>query len=150
MIETKPRLHILIIENNSSDSEAFARLLNRQPAGVFVSVASDGDGALAALASPPGQADGQPNLVVLDLGLVGRDGRDVLRTMKADPLLRHIPVVVFTGSNRMSDVRMAYESGAATFIRKPGDFEGFARVVALIQEYWTEAAVLPEEEAETP
>ena len=149
MIQTKPSLHILIVENNSSDSEAIAKLVHRRSGGVRISVARDGDEALLALASPARGAQGQPNLIVLDLGLAGRDGRDILRTIKADPRLRHIPVVVFTGSNRMIDVKMAYESGASTFIRKPADFEGFAKVVALIREYWTEAAVLPDEEAVT-
>lgn len=150
MIDTKPPLHVLIVENNSSDSEAIAKLVHQQSGSVRVSVARDGDEALAVLASAAGRPDGQPNLIVLDLGLVGLDGRDVLRAIKADPRLRHIPVVVFTGSNRMTDVRIAYESGASTFIRKPADFEGFARTVALILEYWAEAAVLPEEETVSP
>jgi CheY-like chemotaxis protein len=150
MIESKPALHILIVENNTSDSETIAKLLNRQSTDVRVSVAIDGDEAMALLASFAGFPERQPNLIVLDLGLAGRDGRDILRAIKADPRTKHIPVVVFTGSNRMTDARIAYESGASTFIRKPGDFAGFTRIVDLIREYWTKAAVLPEEEAVSP
>jgi CheY-like chemotaxis protein len=136
-------LHILLVENNNSDSEALARLMKRHDPTLRLTLTIDGDEALERLTT---HGD-PPNLVILDLGLTGRDGRDVLRAIKAHPNLRHIPVIVFTGSSRPTDVRNAYDAGASTFIRKPGSFEDFSRVVQVIHTYWSQAAVLPQEEA---
>ena len=139
------RRHILIVENNGSDSEAMVKLLERAPGDMRITVARSGDEALQVLT---GAGDDSPNLVILDLGLVGRDGRDILRTIKNHPALHHIPVVVFSGSVRERDVQEAYEKGASAFIRKPGGFKDFVDVLRRIQKYWVNAVELPSSKSE--
>ncbi len=134
------RRHVLIVENNASDSEVMVKLLERGAEDLCITVSRDADEALQALT---GSSDGSPNLVILDLGLVGTDGRDLLRIIKSHPSLCHIPVVVFSGSLRERDVQDAYEMGASAFIRKPGGFQDFVDVVRRIQEYWCNAVELP-------
>lgn len=87
---------------------------------------------------------GSPALVLLDLNMPGIDGRKVLTTVKLDPALRRIPVVVLTTSSDERDVTRCYELGASTYIQKPVDFDGLIAAVTRIKDYWFGIALLPE------
>ena len=84
-----------------------------------------------------------PNLVLLDLNLPKKNGREVLEIVKRDPKLRRIPVIVMTTSQLERDVFNAYDNHANAFITKPLDFENFVKVISTIEEFWFDIARLP-------
>ena len=84
-----------------------------------------------------------PRLILLDLNMPRKNGYEVLRTLKADPALRAIPVVVLSTSDEPADVKMSYELGANSFITKPGNFEDLVRIVGTLGKYWFRTVELP-------
>lgn len=87
-----------------------------------------------------------PDLVVLDLNLPRKDGREVLKELKADPELSKIPVVIFTTSQANSDVLHSYELGANCYLRKPGNLADYKAVVQSMADFWLGFASLPQKE----
>jgi len=85
----------------------------------------------------------EPDLILLDLNMPLKDGRESLEEIKADPHLRHIPVVVLTTSKAEEDILQSYENCAAGFISKPGTFNELVKVIQGLQEYWTQIVRLP-------
>jgi CheY-like chemotaxis protein len=86
-----------------------------------------------------------PGLILLDLNMPRKDGREALREIKADPELRRIPVVVLTTSKAEEDIYRTYDLGANSFITKPVSFEGLVAVMRDIGRYWIEIVELPPE-----
>lgn len=89
-----------------------------------------------------------PSLILLDLNMPRKDGREALREIKSDPLLRHIPVVVLTTSTAVEDIARCYSEGANSFISKPVTFEGVVEAVCALDKYWLQIVALPHVEAE--
>jgi CheY-like chemotaxis protein len=85
----------------------------------------------------------RPGLILLDLNMPRKDGREVLKEIKADPELRKIPVVVFTTSRADADIEKAYELGANSCISKPTAFDELVKVMQAIGRYWLDVVVLP-------
>ncbi|MCX4244382.1 response regulator [Paraliomyxa miuraensis] len=85
----------------------------------------------------------KPSLILLDLNMPRKDGREALREIKENPALRKIPVVVLTTSDADEDVHGTYDLGVNSFIRKPVTFEALASVVATLSSYWFEIVRLP-------
>lgn len=94
-------------------------------------------GKYAAAGSSP-----RPGLILLDLNMPKKDGREALREIKADPDLRRIPVVIFTTSRSDTDVAVAYELGANSFIAKPSAFDALVRVMQTLRAYWFDVVEL--------
>jgi CheY-like chemotaxis protein len=92
--------------------------------------------------SPPAEAP-RPGLILLDLNMPKKDGREALREIKSDPELRHIPVVVLTTSKAEEDIYSSYESGASSFISKPVTFDGLVELMKGLGRYWFEIVDLP-------
>jgi CheY-like chemotaxis protein len=92
--------------------------------------------------APPASAP-RPGLILLDLNMPKKDGREVLREMKSDPVLRTIPVVVLTTSKAEEDIERTYNLGANSFIVKPVTFEGLVEALQVVAEYWFEVVHLP-------
>jgi CheY-like chemotaxis protein len=86
-------------------------------------------------------------LILLDLNMPRKDGREALREIKASPQLRHIPVVVLTTSKAEEDIVRSYELGVNSFIIKPVTFGGFVEAVKVLGRYWFELVKLPHIEA---
>jgi CheY-like chemotaxis protein len=84
-----------------------------------------------------------PELVILDLNMPKKDGREVLKEIKSNPLTRHIPVVVLTTSNYIEDVQLAYNLGANSFIVKPLRFDALVHVIKTLVAYWFGVVRLP-------
>lgn len=84
-----------------------------------------------------------PGLILLDLNMPRKDGREALQEIKADQRLRRIPVVVLTSSKAEEDVLRSYDLGANSFITKPVTFEGLVEVVKTLSQYWFEVVQLP-------
>jgi two-component system response regulator len=85
----------------------------------------------------------RPDLIMLDLNLPRKDGREVLRELKGDPSLRTIPVIVLTTSRSDKDVLQSYELNANCYITKPVDFQHFIDVVKSIENFWLSVVTLP-------
>ena len=94
--------------------------------------------------APPAEAP-RPGLILLDLNMPKKDGREALREIKSDPALRQIPVVVMTTSKAEEDIFHSYDSGASSFITKPVTFEGLIDVMKGVGRYWFEIVDLPRE-----
>jgi CheY-like chemotaxis protein len=97
-----------------------------------------GRGKFAKLADAP-----RPGLILLDLNMPKKDGREALREIKADPELRKIPVVVLTTSKADTDIGCIYELGANSFISKPVSFDSLVEVMKILGRYWFEIVELP-------
>ena len=95
---------------------------------------------------PPEPAP-RPGLILLDLNMPGKDGREALQEIKADPDLRRIPVVVLTTSQAEEDVYRTYDLGVAGFITKPVSFDGLVEIVKGLNRYWFEIVELPPAES---
>jgi CheY-like chemotaxis protein len=91
---------------------------------------------------PPAEAP-RPGLILLDLNMPRKDGREALREIKTDPELRRIPVVVLTTSKADTDIGAIYELGANSFISKPFQFEALVNVMKVLGQYWFKTVELP-------
>jgi CheY-like chemotaxis protein len=85
----------------------------------------------------------RPGLILLDLNMPRKDGREALREIKSDPALRQIPVVVLTTSKTEEDILRSYDLGANCFITKPVTFEGLVDVVKVLDKHWFQLVELP-------
>ena len=92
--------------------------------------------------APPARAP-RPGLILLDLNMPKKDGREALHEIKSDPSLRNIPVVVLTTSQADEDILSTYGSGASSFISKPVSFEGMVSLMKGLGRYWFEIVELP-------
>lgn len=89
------------------------------------------------------EAAPRPGIILLDLNMPRKDGREALREIKADPQLRAIPVVVLTTSKAEEDIYRSYDLGVSSFITKPVTFEGLVEVMRALGKYWFEIVELP-------
>lgn len=136
---------ILLVEDNPGDARLTREALAHSALSSTLCDVRDGEQALAFLRREgPFAAAPTPRLVLLDLNLPRRDGREVLAAMKEDPALQHIPVVVLTSSEADEDILRSYRLHANCFITKPVDLDDLSRVLEGIGRFWFELARLPE------
>lgn len=137
-------INILLVEDNPGDVELTEDALRRSKVTTRVSVVTDGEDAMNFLRRQASyQEETMPDLVLLDLNLPRKDGMEVLREMKQDPALKHIPVVILTTSEAERDILASYELGANCFISKPVDLTEFRKVVESIDDFWFTIVKLP-------
>lgn len=130
-------VEILLVEDNPGDVDLTLEALEEARVRNTVQVVEDGVEALRYLRREGKYADvRRPDLVLLDLNLPKKDGREVLEQIKDDPALRRIPVVVLTTSDSEKDVLESYDRHAAAYIVKPVNFDQFAEVVRSIEGFW--------------
>lgn len=86
----------------------------------------------------------RPGLILLDLNMPRKDGREALEAIKQDPQLRRIPIVVMTTSEADQDIAKSYDLGANSYVTKPVTFESLAQVIKALDQYWCEVVALPE------
>jgi len=127
---------ILLVEDNPGDVLLVRKALERAGLRHELRVAGDGDEALALLRAPAAAGRARPGLVLLDLNLPGKDGREVLAEIKGDPALRVLPVVVLTSSRAERDVRRAYELHANSYVTKPPSLRELQGTLARLCDYW--------------
>ncbi|MFN3322519.1 MAG: response regulator [Bryobacteraceae bacterium] len=137
-------LEILLVEDSPSDARLMMEALRQTSAISKLHLTSSGEEALSFLRRK-GVFEGavRPDIILLDLNLPGKDGRDVLAEIKADPELKSIPVAVLTTSQSEADVVKAYMLHANCYINKPLDLDEFTRVVGSFEEFWLRTATLP-------
>lgn len=142
-----PNQPILLVEDSPEDFETTQRAFRKSGLRNPIFRCADGDEALDYLFHRGKYADAgkapRPGVILLDLNLPGTDGREVLTEVKADPVLKHIPVIVLTTSSDQRDVDACYRAGASSYIQKPVDLDGFMRAIERLNDYWFEVVILP-------
>ena len=137
-------IKILLVEDNPGDARLTLEGFKDAKIRNNITVVEDGIEAMAYLRHQGPYADAAlPDLVLLDLNMPKKDGREVLADMKADETLKQIPVLVFTISTAEKDILEAYHLQASTFITKPIDLDEFIRVVKSMKEFWLTVVKLP-------
>lgn len=137
-------LEILMVEDNPGDVRLAREALKESVVPNNLHVLKDGVEALGFLRreTPYGNAV-RPDLILLDLNLPKKDGREVLAEIKRDPSLKRIPVVILTSSESEQDIMQSYDLHANSYITKPGDLDQFMKAVKSIEEFWLNLVKLP-------
>ena len=136
-----PPIEILLIEDNAADVRLTVEALKEARVANRLHVARDGVEAIRML-KEPGTDTPRPDLILLDLNLPRRDGREVLTAIKQDDALRHIPVVVLSTSQAEQDILHSYRLGANAFITKPVEIDQFFEAVRSLEQFWLAVAKL--------
>jgi len=137
-------IEILLVEDNPGDVRLTVEALRESKVRNNLHVARDGVEALSFLRREGVHAEAiRPDLILLDLNLPRKDGREVLAEIKADPQLHTIPVVILTTSRAEQDVVRTYELQANCYITKPVDLDQFITVVKSIEDFWLTIVTLP-------
>jgi two-component system, chemotaxis family, response regulator Rcp1 len=135
---------IFLVEDNRGDIRLIQEALKHSSRQHQVITARDGVEAMAYLRQDGEFLDApRPDLILLDLNLPRKDGREVLAEIKADPKLRHIPVVVLTTSRNEDDIFKSYDLHVNCYIAKSRNLSQLFKIVKGIEEFWLETATLP-------
>ena len=144
LLERVKPIEILLVEDSPGDVRLCVEALKEARVLNSMTVAADGVEAMALLRREGRYAASvRPDLILLDLNLPRKDGREVLAEIKADASLKRIPIVVLTTSQAEEDVVSAYDLHANCYITKPVDFRQFIKVVQSIEDFWLTVVKLP-------
>jgi CheY-like chemotaxis protein len=147
MRDEREPIIILLADDDEEDRNLACDALAESRLSNEISCVTDGEDLMDYLHrsgkyAPPASAP-RPGLILLDLNMPKKDGREALREIKADPDLRQIPVVVMTTSKSEEDIFHSYDSGASSFVTKPVTFAGLVDVMKGLGRYWFEIIDLP-------
>jgi len=134
------QVEILLVEDNPGDIRLTQEALQESKISNHLNVVKDGVSAMEYLHDPQTI---KPDLILLDLNLPRKDGREVLAEIKNTPDLKRIPVVILTTSDADQDLIKAYDNHANCYIKKPVDFKKFVEVVQMIENFWFSIVYLP-------
>jgi two-component system, chemotaxis family, response regulator Rcp1 len=138
---------VLLVEDNENDVVLTREGFRKAKLVVNLHHARDGDECMAFLRKEREYANAPtPDLILLDLNMPRKDGREVLAEVAADETLRHLPVVILTTSAEEQEILKMYKLRCSSYIVKPVDFDQFLRVIQLISDYWFTVVVLPGEQ----
>ena len=138
---------ILLVEDNPGDVQLTREALAETKLLVDLRVVEDGEQAMDFLKRRGRYADApRPDLVLLDLNLPRKDGREVLEEIKTDDSLKRIPVVILTTSRAEEDILKSYDLHANCYVTKPIDLEQFLHIVKAIEDFWLSIVILPPKE----
>lgn len=147
MTTTEQQAHpieILLVEDNPADVRLAQEVLRESKLINRLRAVTDGEQAMAFLRRQGDYAEAvRPDLILLDLNLPGKDGRQVLAEIKADRDLRRIPVVIVTSSQAEEDILKSYDLHANCYVTKPVDLDRFVQVVKSIENFWVSIVKLP-------
>lgn len=144
MALTRP-VRVLLIEDHPADIDLTRKAFAGLKTPNTLCVVLDGVEAMQFLRKEGRFATVErPDLVLLDLNMPRKDGREVLREMRGDPILQLIPTVVLTTSAAKHDVEESYRLGASSYIVKPVAFTQFTAIIRILEAYWFHTSVLPE------
>lgn len=146
MAQESKSITILMADDDPDDQLLCAKALKESSPNTKLEFVDDGQQLIEYLKKNSDTADAdskQPAIVLLDLNMPKKDGREALKEIKSDPLLRKIPIIVFSTSKSDSDVDTTYDLGVNSFITKPLTYKGFVDVMSVLSKYWFETAQLP-------
>jgi chemotaxis family two-component system response regulator Rcp1 len=139
-------IEVLLVEDSPGDVRLTREAFKDAKVHINLHVASDGVEAMGFLWREGRHANApRPDLILLDLNLPKKDGREVLAEIKDSPALKTIPVVILTTSASGTDIQQSYEFHANCYIAKPVDLDGFLKVVKSIDNFWLSVVKLPRE-----
>ncbi|MDZ8108228.1 MAG: response regulator [Nostoc sp. DedQUE12a] len=145
-MQTVMPIEVLLVEDNPGDAQLTRIALEDSKISIHLNVVEDGVEAMAFLRKQEKYVEAaHPDIVLLDLNLPKKDGREVLAEIKADENLKRIPVVVLTTSQAEEDILKAYNLSANCYITKPVDFDQFVKIVKSIENFWFAIVKLPPE-----
>lgn len=137
-------VQVLLVEDDPADVELTREGLKDSKMMINLNVVDDGIKAMKYLKKEAPYIDAvRPDLIILDLNLPKKDGREVLQDIKGDESLKCIPVVVLTTSQAAWDIQKCYELGANCWITKPIGLEEFIKIVGTVQDFWFTVVKLP-------
>ncbi|MEM9161855.1 MAG: response regulator [Cyanobacteria bacterium P01_F01_bin.4] len=135
---------LLLVEDNAADAFLIENFLNNSQLSTTLHKVLDGEAAMQFLRRENDYANApRPNLILLDLNLPKKDGREVLEELKADPDLKAIPVIVMTGSAAAQDILRSYQLHASCYITKPSDLNDFNKAMQSLENFWFNYVQLP-------
>jgi CheY-like chemotaxis protein len=141
---TAKPIEILLVEDNEGDVGLVEEVFEDAKIRNVLHVAEDGEEAMLFLnKESPYKDAATPDIILLDLNLPQKDGREVLEEIKTDENLKRIPVVVLTTSKAEEDIIKSYDLHANSYITKPVDFDQFIKVIRSIEDFWLEVVCLP-------
>jgi len=142
--EVSRQVEFLLAEDNPGDVRLTQEALRESKIRNNLNVVTDGMEALAFLRKQGKYADSPtPDVVLLDLNLPKKDGREVLAEIKSDPVLKRIPVVIITSSEAEKDILRTYDLHANCYVSKPVDLDQFIRVIQAVENFWLTIVKLP-------
>jgi CheY-like chemotaxis protein len=137
-------INILLVEDNPGDAELTKEAFKERKIANNIEVVVDGEQAMEYLRKEGEYAQSiTPDIILLDLNLPKKDGREVLHEIKNDENLKKIPVIILTTSQAEEDVQNAYDNHANCFIRKPVDMNKFIEVAHQVENFWLSIVKLP-------
>jgi CheY-like chemotaxis protein len=137
-------VEILLVEDNKGDVGLIEEVFEEAKIKNSLHVAEDGEEAILYLhGKEKFSGSRRPDLILLDLNLPKKDGREVLRVIKEDSNLKNIPVIILTSSSAEKDILGAYGLHANAYVTKPLEFDQFMKVVGSIENFWLEVVKLP-------
>lgn len=145
--EPNDAIEIVLVDDNLADQEIARRVFGSQANVCKLRVLSDGQQALSYLDSNRRNDVSEkelPDLILMDINMPRLSGIEVLRSIKADKALQHIPVLMLTTSSLESDIQDSYRSGCSSYILKPMTAPQFSSLLAQLLHYWTRVATLPD------
>ena len=142
-METRP-IRVLLVEDDPVDSELTIEVLQQSKLKVEIESIADGETAEKYLLSEQ-KNNHLPDLILLDLNLPKKNGKEVLRSIKKMDTIKKIPVVILTSSTAAIDIQDCYKMGASCYVTKPVGMEEFIKVVGNIEDFWFKIVKLPKE-----
>jgi|ERR1041385_2662099 two-component system response regulator len=133
----KQQLQVLLVEDSDNDADLFSLAATRSSARIKIEVVTDGEEAVRYLRRQNQfLAATVPDLILLDLNLPKKHGKEVLAEVKGDPQLKSIPVLVLTTSSAPDDIAYCYGAGAAGYLIKPDDFGELVKLIQKLSDFW--------------
>ncbi|PZM86170.1 MAG: response regulator [Candidatus Melainabacteria bacterium] len=140
------QLSILLVEDSRADARLILEVFKEEEVNATINVVRDGEEAMDFLLKRSPYTDAStPNLILLDLNLPKKDGREVLAEIKQNADLDGIPIIILTTSQSEDDVAKCYKLQASCFVTKPIDLEEFVKVIRSLDEFWFSAVKFPPE-----
>ena len=147
MAKNNEDIHIHMAEDDEDDRLMFKEAMEEARVSNKITFSVDGQDLVEFLRREgkyEGLTDPLPDLILLDLNMPRKDGREALQEIKSDPALRRIPIVILTTSKAEEDIHSTYDVGANSFISKPVSFEGLVDAIKSMTNYWIDIVKLPE------
>ncbi len=137
-------IKILLVEDSRADARLIVEVFKEERIAVDVDIVRDGEAAMSYLRREGEYREKvQPDLILLDLNMPKKDGREVLAEVKADEHLRSIPIVILTTSQSEEDILKSYNLQASCYVTKPIDLEQFTKIIKALDGFWFSAVRFP-------